>query len=158
MDKGVPKASLIFKLINEPSRLLSTLLIGNNVVNIVSSSLATVLFISLLGPTYGVPTAMIITTVLVLIFGEIVPKTYANHFPEKWAFRAITPIKALMSVLAPVITVLTGVTNMVMRLTGKTHIRSSLVTEDELRTVINLGQKDGIIEAEERSMVLLIMW
>lgn len=157
MDEDVPKADHVYRLISEPSRLLSTLLIGNNVINIVTSSLATVLAISLFGARFGVPAAMVFTTLLVLLFGEIIPKTYARNFPEKWSFRVVGTIRFVMSALSPLITAFTSVTNLVLRLMGKSETRTSLVTEDELRTVINLGQKEGIIEAEERSMLSSVL-
>ncbi len=161
MDNKIPGAALIHRLLSEPGRLLSTLLIGNNVVNIAGSSIATVLFISLLGPiygpTYGVATATVVMTIFVLIFGEILPKTLAAHAPEEWARRIARPIKGLMSVLSPLVSLFTRMTNLVLKLSGNVHQRTSLVTEDEIRTVINLGQKEGVLEAEERNMLTSVL-
>ena len=91
MVKRVPKAELVQALQKDPRRLLATLLIGNNVVNIASSSLTTLLFVGLLGGTYGAPVAVVVTTLLVLAVGEIIPKTWANAAPEKWALWAARP-------------------------------------------------------------------
>lgn len=157
VDSKVPNANLVYRFLDNPGRLLSTLLIGNNVVNIVSSSLATVLFISLMGAAYGVPVAMVVVTVLVLIFGEVTPKTLASHAAERWALRAARPIAALMLVLTPLTSVLTRVTNLVIRLSGTSTKPNNLVTEDEIRTVIHVGQREGVIKLNERKMLTSVL-
>ena len=157
VDKKVPNASIIYSFLDNPGRLLSTLLIGNNVVNIVSSSLATVLFISLLGTTYGVPTAMAVVTVMVLIFGEITPKTLASHSSERWALRVARPIASLMVLLSPLNSVITVLTNLVIRLSGTSTNRKNLVTEEEIRTVIQVGQTEGVIKLNERKMLTSVL-
>jgi CBS domain containing-hemolysin-like protein len=157
VDKKVPRANLVYRLIDDPGRLLSTLLIGNNIVNIATSSLATLVFISLLGPAYGVPAAMGVVTVLVLIFGEIVPKTWASQAPERWSFKAARTVAALMAALAPILAIFTALTRFTSRLLGHSNKPGKLVTEEEIRTVINLGQSEGVIPAREKSMLTGIL-
>lgn len=157
VDKKVPQASLVYRLIDDPGRLLSTLLIGNNIVNIATSSLATLVFISLLGPAYGVPAAMGVVTILVLTFGEIVPKTWASQAPERWSFKAARTVAALMTALAPILAIFAALTRFTSRLLGHSNKPGKLVTEEEIRTVINLGQSEGVIPAREKSMLTGIL-
>lgn len=155
VDKGIPNADLVQKLLSDPGRLLSTLLIGNNIVNIVNASIATVFFIALLG-NHGVPVAMLVTTLSILLFGEVIPKTWANHAPEKWATRVAGPIRQLMILLTPLISVFTWITNLVLKAVGGSPKRTSIVTEDEIKTVINLGQTEGVLDPEEKDMLTSI--
>lgn len=157
VDSHVPRADIIYGFLDNPGRLLSTLLIGNNVVNIVISSVATLLFISLLGPAYGTPVAVVVATVLVLIFCEVTPKTLASQKREAWALRVARPISLLMTILSPLIAVLTWITNGITRLVGVTPRRDNLVTQDEIRTVIHMGQSEGVIELSERKMLTSVL-
>ncbi len=157
VDSHVPRADIIYGFLDNPGRLLSTLLIGNNVVNIVFSSVATILFISLLGPAYGAPVAVVVATALVLVFGEVTPKTLANQKSEAWALHVARPISLLMTILSPLIAVLTRITNGIASLVGVTPRRDNLVTQDEIRTVIHIGQREGVIELSERKMLTSVL-
>lgn len=157
VDKKVPRADIIYDFLDNPGRLLSTLLIGNNVVNIVISSVATVLFISLLGPGYGAPAAVAVVTVLVLIFGEVVPKTLASQKSEGWALRVARPISLLMTLLSPLTITLTWITNGIIRLAGASPGRSDQLTQEEIRTVIHMGQREGVLQLSERKMLTSVL-
>lgn len=157
VDKNVPNAKVIYGFLDSPGRLLSTLLIGNNVVNIVISSIATVLFIALFGQTYGAPAAVLAVTVVVLIFGEVAPKTLASHSAERFALKVAKPIAALMVVFSPFVSVLTWITSKVIYLAGSPPKQTGLVTEDEIRTVIHIGQSEGVIKLNERKMLTSVL-
>lgn len=157
VDSHVPRADIIYGFLDNPGRLLSTLLIGNNVINIVFSSVATILFISLLGPAYGAPVAVVVATALVLVFGEVTPKTLASQKSEAWALHVARPISLLMTILSPLIAVLTRITNGIASLVGVTPRRDNLVTQDEIRTVIHIGQREGVIELSERKMLTSVL-
>ena len=101
-DKGNKSAALALKLSDNYDTLLSTILIGNNLVNILLSSLATLLFVKMLGSSTGTTASTLVTTVLVLIFGEISPKSIAKESPESFAMFSAPIIRVLMVVLAPV--------------------------------------------------------
>ena len=101
-EKGNKRAALVCKLLERYDRLLSTILIGNNIVNILSSSLATILFVKMLGDAKGASVSTIVTTVLVLIFGEISPKSIAKESPDKFALFSAPIIAVLVKILTPV--------------------------------------------------------
>nr|WP_242871351.1 hemolysin family protein [Romboutsia hominis] len=152
-EEGVKGAKLVSNLIEEPNKLLSSILIGNNVVNIAATSISTSLFITLLGAT-GVPIATALMTVLVLIFGEITPKTIAANSSEKVAILVSKPIKAIIFILTPVVWVLNIVTNLIFKLFGiKTKGNEPYITEEELKTMVNVGHEEGVLEIEEREII-----
>ena len=152
-EEGVKGAKLVSNLIEEPNKLLSSILIGNNVVNIAATSISTSLFITLLGAT-GVPIATALMTVLVLIFGEITPKTIAANSSEKVAIFVSKPIKAIIFILTPVVWVLNIVTNLIFKLFGiKTKGNEPYITEEELKTMVNVGHEEGVLEIEEREII-----
>ena len=101
-DKGNKRAALVLKMSENYDELLSTILIGNNIVNIASASLATVLFVDLLGDEAGPSVSTIVTTIVVLIFGEISPKSIAKESPEKFAMWSAPILRVLVKILMPV--------------------------------------------------------
>ena len=100
-EKGNKKAKLVMKLSDNYDSLLSTILIGNNIVNIASASLATVLFVKMLGEDAGPSVSTAVTTIVVLIFGEISPKSIAKESPEKFAMFSAPILNILVKVLTP---------------------------------------------------------
>lgn len=153
VEEGVKGARTVSELIESPSKMLSAILIGNNIVNISASSLATTLAVKLWG-SYGAGIATGILTLLVLIFGEITPKSLATMYAEKMAFFYAPSIKLLTKLLTPVIF-------LVNKLSGKLlllfHIdkaaRANAITENELRTIVDVSHEEGVIESEERKMI-----
>ena len=99
--KGSKRADLVLRLSERYDKLISTILIGNNIVNILASSLATILFIDLLGEDKGPTVATIILTLIVLLFGEITPKTLAKQYPETFAMFSAPIINLFMKILIP---------------------------------------------------------
>lgn len=153
-EEGVKGAKLVSSLIEEPNKLLSSILIGNNVVNIAATSISTSLFITLLKGPEAVPLATAVMTVLVLIFGEITPKTIAANSSEKVAILVSKPIKIIIFILTPVVWVLNIVTNLIFKLFGiKTKGNEPYITEEELKTMVNVGHEEGVLEIEEREII-----
>lgn len=152
-EEGNKRASITEKILKNSSKMLSAVLIGNNIVNISASSLATIFTQKLFG-NYAVSIATGILTILVLIFGEIVPKTLATMFSEKLALMYSPVIFALMWLLTPVIFVINKISQFLLLLL---HIDASkrgvIITETELRTMVDVSHKEGIIETEERKMI-----
>lgn len=156
VDQKAPAAKTIAGIASQPDKLISTLLIGNNLVNIGASSIATALFISWFGVN-GVLIATVVMTVLVLIVGEITPKTLAAHRPEQFASRVAGPIALLMRLLAPLATVVSFIASLNLRLLGvKMDAEEKLVTEEEIKTFVNIGQEEGILEPDEKEMIYSI--
>ncbi len=152
-EDGNKKALRVQSILEHYSKMLSTILIGNNLVNIGASSLATTLTIRLWGNAFvGLCTGLL--TFLVLIFGEIVPKTWANSHADKIALSYSGIIASLMTVLTPVIWIVDNIARTIIRLF---HLEAdpseSSITEDELRTYVDVSHEEGVIEPEEHVFI-----
>ena len=152
-EAGNTKAKKVLKVTENSPKMLSAILIGNNIVNLSASSLTTSLAIKLFG-SVGAGVATGILTFLILIFGEVCPKTLATIKADKISLSIAGFISVLMVVLTPVIFIINKLSLGVIFLFG---IRQSdakrVMTEEELRTIVDVGQEDGIIEDEERDMI-----
>ena len=150
---GNARAARVLQITENSGKMLSAILIGNNVVNLSASSLATTLAIGIFG-SVGAGVATGILTLLILIFGEISPKTIATLRADKLALRFCGVIWMLMIVLTPVIFVVNRLSQFFLRLLGVRpgeEIRA--MTEEELRTIVDVGQESGVIEDKERDMI-----
>lgn len=153
IEEGNKKAVTLGKVIENPGKMLGAILIGNNIVNISSSSLATVLAIEILGDT-GAGVATGIITLLVLIFGEITPKTLATLNAEKIALFVAGIIYSLMWILTPAIYIVNKLSHVVLRLMRvNPDNKATAITETELRTIVEVGHEEGILETEEHQMI-----
>jgi len=150
VDKKVKNAKLVKKLKDNPEKLLITILIGNNVVNIGAASLATVLATDLFGSS-GVGIATGVMTFLVLVFGEITPKSIANAKNEKISLLMARPLILLMYILYPIIAILELITKLITKVTGAKE--GSLVSEEELKTMAKMGVEEKAIEGYEGEMI-----
>lgn len=152
-DDKVRNAALVLKLIENPSKLLSAILIGNNIVNISASALMTTLVTNRFG-SVGVGIGTGILTLVVLIFGEIMPKTIATIRAERLALKFVKVIYFLTKLLTPVIAVLNVVSGGFMKLIHIDAKRPGVqITEDELLTLVEVSHEEGVIETEEREMI-----
>ncbi|MBR1815869.1 MAG: HlyC/CorC family transporter [Lachnospiraceae bacterium] len=152
-DEGSKRAKKVLKVTEQPGKLLSAILIGNNIVNISASALTTTLCTDVFGSKYiGYSTGIL--TFLVLIFGEITPKTLATKYSLKLSMIFVYPISWLMFILTPVIWLLNLITGLIYKIL---HVDidadNSQMTESELRTVVNVSHEDGVIEPEEKFMI-----
>jgi len=142
------------QLISDPERMLSTLLVANNVVNVLAAAVATTLFIGLVGAEWGPWLATAAVTTVILIFGEITPKTLATRYPERFALAVAPAIWQLSRVLAPVASFFGAITRGILRLL-RVPIRgdSDAVTDADIRALAELGHRDGQIEEVERKII-----
>lgn len=154
-EEGEKRAKTLEKLVERPAKLLSTLLVANNAVNITATTIGTALFIAILGPERGLWIATIVITLVLLLFGEITPKTLATQSPEKIAMRVSRPTAFLVTALSPVVKIFTALSGTLLRLIGVevTVGHDPYITEQELRTIVNVGEQQGILEEEERAMI-----
>ena len=152
-DEGNKRAAMALDILeNQTPKLLSAILIGNNIVNISASSLATTLAYSFGG--YMVSIVTVILTVLILIFGEITPKNYATINAERLTLRYIPVFKFLMTIMTPVIFIINLFSRGVMRLMRvDPDAASKDMTEEELRTIVDVSHEDGVIESDEKEMI-----
>ncbi len=152
-DEGDKRADVVLKTIENSPKMLSTILIGNNLVNNFSAAFATALAIKLFGSgAVGAVTGIL--TILILIFGEITPKTFATVNAEKLSLAYASVILFLMKLLTPVIFIINHICRFILKLM---HVNadSSLntITEQELRTIVDVSHREGVIEKEERQMI-----
>ena len=152
-DNGDKAAAWVLKARRDQSKMLGAILIGNNVVNLSASSMLTVLVTDVFG-SQAVGAATGVLTLLVLLFGEITPKTIATLEAEKNALRFARVICLLMTVLTPVIFVVNLLSGGVLRLLGVDPNKpTDSITEDELRTIVEVGHEKGVIGSEEKEMI-----
>lgn len=149
-DKGNKKAARALKIAENFDKTLTTILVGNNIVNILSASLGTIIFTELFGQA-GVGISTAVLTVLVLIFGEILPKSIAKEMPEKLSLAFCGPLNFLIWILTPVSAVFMLLKKAVSKM-NKSAAQPS-VTEDELKYIINEIEEEGVLEEQESDLV-----
>lgn len=153
VDEKVKGAELVSKLVDNPSKLLGAILVGNNLVNIGASALATSISMKAFG-SKGVGIATGAMTILVLIFGEITPKSLAAENSEKVSIKVSKIIFFISKILSPIVSILMMFTNRIVRLLGgKTKRDQPFITEEELKTMVTVGHEEGVLEGEERKMI-----
>lgn len=150
-DEGNKRAARVNKILENYSKMLSAILIGNNIVNLSAAALATTLA-ARVNLAVGIATGIL--TLVVLIFGEIVPKTWAMFSSEKLSLVYSGIIYGLMQLMTPVIFVLDKLAGVILRLLGiDPNKKTTTMTEAELRTYVEVSHEDGVIESEEREMI-----
>ena len=154
-DRGSKGAELALSITEDNERLIGSVLLGNNLVNILATSLATALFTSLFGDS-GVALATLIMTLLVLIFAEVLPKTYAITNPELAASRVAPLIRVVILVFSPVVAAIRAFVRIVLRIFGvKTDPDSQiLAVREEIAGALQLGHSEGVVEKEDRDRIL----
>ncbi len=153
VDDGDARAIVLAKVIDDPGKLLSAILIGNNIVNISASSIATLLATNFFGNA-GAGIATGVMTLLVLIFGEVTPKTMASLKAEKIALSYAKTVYGIMFIFTPLIFILDLLSGGILRLFGiDPDKRDDSVTEEDLRTIVEAGHEDGVLETEEHKMI-----
>ena len=153
VDEGVKGAKLVEKLTETPNKLLGAILIGNKIVNILASSLATTLFVSLVGPS-GVAISTGVMTVLVLIFGEITPKTVAKQKSEAVSLKVAKPVQFFVGVFKPFVFLFTAISSLFIRLLGADPNEAEpFITEEELKTMVGVSEEEGVLEDVEKEMI-----
>lgn len=150
-EKGNKRAGLVLKLSENYDGLLSTILIGNNIVNIASASLATVIFVKLLGDEAGASISTVVTTIVVLIFGEVSPKSIAKESPEQFAMFSAPFLNAFMVLLTPA-NYLFKQWKKLLSLLIRT-LGDSGITEEELLAIVEEAKQDGGIDEQEGSLI-----
>ncbi len=153
MEEKVKGADIIGRLVEKPSRLLGAILVGNNIVNIGASALATYIAIQYFGNN-GVGIATVVMTILVLIFGEITPKSLAVENSEIISLKIAKIILVITVILEPIVFVLMKITNIMIKLLGgKKDSKEPFITEDELKTMVHVSHEEGVLEGEEKKMI-----
>ena len=153
VEDGVKGAKLVEKLSEDPSRLLGAILIGNNIVNIGASALATSVAVKAIDES-SVGLVTVIMTILVLIFGEITPKSIAKQNSEKVALAVSKPINIIVKLFKPFIFVFTSISGLFIRLLGgDPKATQPFITEEELKTMVGVSEEEGVLEGVEKEMI-----
>ncbi|WP_265500248.1 HlyC/CorC family transporter [Paracoccus beibuensis] len=154
-DRGDAGAKAALHITGDSERLIGAILLGNNVVNILSASLATAIFTRLIGGS-GVAIATLVMTVLVLIFSEVMPKTYAISSPESVASRVARPIRFLTIVLSPIVSIVRLIVRAILSIFGlKTDPGSHMFSiEEEIEGALSIGHAAGAVNKEDRDRLL----
>ena len=155
VDTKVNGADRVSRLLQRPARLLSTILLGNNLVNTAAAALATALAIEYLPeqPGMSILIATLGLTTFLLVFSEATPKTIAIQHAERLSLVFARPIEVISWLFTPFVVVLSGIASGFSRLAGGTPVPRSLASEEEIRTMITVGHKEGAVETEEAEML-----
>ena len=153
VETKVRGAKRVARMIERPEKLLSTILLGNNFVNTAAAALATILAISVWGQERGVLIATIGVTIMLLIFCETTPKTIATQHAERLSLALARPIEVISWLFTPFVIVLSWIASRFSKLAGGAPVPRSLASEEEIRTMITVGHKEGTVEEAEAEML-----
>ena len=152
-DKGNKRAIRTSRLLEDKERLLNTLLVSNELVNIALSVIITMLAIELFGSA-GVAAATGVVTLLLLVFGEITPKCITTRYPESFAFAVSGIISALVFVMTPFVAIFTAISRFCLSLFGmKKESKSVSFTEEEIKTFLDVGSEEGVLDSGEKKLM-----
>ena len=154
MEQGHRGAKLTFSLLTQLDRVIGTLLVANNVVNVAISAIASWIFVSRFGYREGLAIATVSVTAMLLLVGEVTPKLFGATHPEAVAFAVVRPLRILMAMLYPLTAFFTGAGRWLLRLMRvPTKRRSPLVTEEEIKVMIQMGREAGVLAEDELRML-----
>ncbi len=153
VSSKVSGARRVARMVEHPEKLLSTILLGNNLVNTAASALATVLIVTYLGQERGVIVATVGVTIVLLIFCETTPKTIAAHHPEKLSLLFARPIQLISWLFTPFVLVLSWIASGFSKILGGAPVPRSLVSDEEIRTMISVGHREGTVEEAEAKLL-----
>ena len=152
MDAGSKKAKTALFIAENYDGTLTTILIGNNIVNIGASSIATLLFVKLFGPS-GAAISTAVMTILILIFGEVLPKSFAKESSEKFALAFSRPLRILMTVFWPVVFLFIQLKKVAKHISPIKEEETPTVTEQELKFIVESIEDEGVLEKQESELV-----
>ena len=152
VNTGVKGAKLVARMVEKPEKLLSVILLGNNLVNTAAAALVTALAVSVWGER-GILYATVIITVVILIFAETTPKTFAAQHSEKMALIAARPLGLVSWVFTPFVAALSWIASLFARLFGGLPGRRTLASPEEIRAMISVGHKEGTVEEAEAKLL-----
>lgn len=154
LQQGIKGAQSVQRLVTKLDKVIAAILIGNNLVNIAVSSIVTGIFVQIYGYRWGVVVSTFVTTSVLLIFCEITPKILSSKHPGKVALATAPLMEVVLVIFKPVVVFFIGISNFILKIFGVgTTKRSALITVEELKTMIEMGQEEGILTDEERKML-----
>ena len=152
-ENGDQRAAKTLRIAENYESMISTVLIGNNIVNIASASLATLIFTALLGAEKGAAASTVVMTIVVLICGEVLPKNYAKSHADSLAMTVSGPISILMVIFKPLAAILNALSRLMAKFTGSEDGEKPSVTEEELKYIVESIEEEGVLEEKESDLV-----
>lgn len=153
MAEGSKKATKAMNIVNQYSEVLSTILVGNNLVNVLASSLATVIAVEKFGEDKGSMIATVVLTIVVLIFGEIIPKVFAKKYSLRMSLLYVTPFKFFRFIFFPITFVVTKGINLISKIWTPKEVEPS-VTDEELIAMAEELEEEGVIDEEDAELII----
>ena len=154
LQKGIRRSQSVHRLVTKLDKFIAAILIGNNFVNIAMSAIITAVFVRIFGYNWGIIISTLTAASFIVIFCEITPKILATKHPEGVALFVAPPMELLIKLFQPLVSVFIGISNFILRILGVEHAkRSPLITEEELRMMIEVGKEEGVLSDEERKML-----
>jgi putative hemolysin len=153
LESGVKGAEKLAKIAEKPERFLSTVLLGNNLVNIAAAALGTIIAVAAFGAVKGPIIAIFGVTALILVFGEVIPKTFAVHHAQRLSLVYANPLKIIELCFYPIILALERIGLSITRIVTVSEGDKKLVSEGEIRSAINVGESEGVVEQDEAEML-----
>ncbi len=152
-DSGNRDAKRLVKLLENPEKFLAAILVGNNIVNVFASVLAANAALGIFGEP-GIAIATGVMTLLILVFGEVFPKTFASRNSETVSLKVAKPITLIIYIFSPIVEILTKFTNfLIILFGGEERVKTPFVTEDMINMLLKVGEKEGTIEKHEREII-----
>ena len=154
VQKNIKGSASIHRLVSKLDKVIAAILIGNNIVNIAVSAIVTGIFVQIYGYRWGVVASTFATTLVLLIFCEVTPKILAAKHTEKMALITSPIMEVVLVIFKPLIIFFIGISNLILKIFGLSVTKKSpLITEEELKTMIEMGQEEGVLSEEERKML-----
>lgn len=154
LKKGIKKAPIVQRLILNLDTFIPTILVGNNLVNTAISAIVTAVFVYRFGPNWGVVISTFLTTFFLLVLCEITPKILSTRHPDKIALLTAPLMEKLIKIFKPFALFFSGISKFLIKLFGGSiKIRSPLITEEELRLMIEVGKDEGVLSDQEKRML-----
>jgi len=152
-ESGARGAAELARVLDRPERLLATVLLGNNLVNIAAATIGTIWSVAVFGLPWGPLVATVGVTAIVLVFGELLPKTLAVHHAEKLALNYVVPIRAFELMLYPFVSLLDRIGFGFRRMVTDAEVKRTMVSPGELRSAIDVGESEGVVEEDQAEML-----
>jgi len=153
VEGGVKGAEKVAKITEKPEKLLATVLLGNNLVNIAAATLGTIMAVAIFGLPWGPIIATVGVTVLILVFGEVVPKTFAVHHAQRLSLMYANPLKIIELCFYPFVLALERIGLSLTKMVAVSEEDKKLVSEGEIRSAINVGESQGVVNGDEAKIL-----
>ncbi|MEA1871977.1 MAG: hemolysin family protein [Chloroflexota bacterium] len=153
VESGVKGAEKLAKVADKPERMLATVLLGNNLVNIAAATLGTIIAVAIFGFPWGPIIATVGVTALILVFGEVIPKTFAVHHAQRLSLIYVNPLKIIELCFYPFILALERIGLSLTRIVAVSEEDKQLISEGEIRSAISAGESEGVVEQDEAKIL-----